>query len=125
MCTCHASFSDNSHDRPSRIHTIHKRVERDRFSTFRTELIGLFILWLFWISGAAVASVRSQLITYTTHSHESYVNAVYMGRPLLLPELRGLPDTYGYPRLLVDGLASSLSHLRCELDVQLRQWRTA
>ncbi|SJL14412.1 uncharacterized protein ARMOST_17868 [Armillaria ostoyae] len=38
------------------VRAIHKRVDNGFISTFRGELIGLFVLWLFWIVGAAKSS---------------------------------------------------------------------
>ncbi|KAF8208857.1 hypothetical protein K438DRAFT_1917225 [Mycena galopus ATCC 62051] len=38
------------------IRTIHRRVEDNLVSTFRGELIGLFIVWIFWIIGSSVAT---------------------------------------------------------------------
>ncbi|KAJ6619476.1 hypothetical protein B0H10DRAFT_1163509 [Mycena sp. CBHHK59/15] len=38
------------------IYTIHKRVEGNLVSTFRGELVGLFVIWFFWLVGAAIAS---------------------------------------------------------------------
>ncbi|KAJ7784650.1 hypothetical protein B0H16DRAFT_1402692 [Mycena metata] len=40
------------------IRTIHKRVEDNLVSTFRGELIGLFIIWMFWIVGTAIATTQ-------------------------------------------------------------------
>jgi len=38
------------------LYTIHKRVEDNLVSTFRGELVGLFIVWMFWIVGTAIAT---------------------------------------------------------------------
>lgn len=38
------------------IHSIHKRNENRFISTFRGELVGLFILWLMYLVGAAIAT---------------------------------------------------------------------
>ncbi|KAJ7212194.1 hypothetical protein GGX14DRAFT_622336 [Mycena pura] len=38
------------------IRTIHRRVEDNLVSTFRGELVGLFVIWLFWLVGAALAT---------------------------------------------------------------------
>ncbi|KAJ7175780.1 hypothetical protein C8R46DRAFT_1079439 [Mycena filopes] len=38
------------------IRTIHKRVDGNLVSTFRGELIGLFIVWMFWVVGTAIAT---------------------------------------------------------------------
>ncbi|KAJ7069858.1 hypothetical protein C8F01DRAFT_1114290 [Mycena amicta] len=38
------------------MYTIHKRVEGNLVSTFRAELVGLFIVWMFWIVGTAIAT---------------------------------------------------------------------
>ncbi|KAJ6557406.1 hypothetical protein DFH09DRAFT_1317528 [Mycena vulgaris] len=40
------------------IYTIHKRVENNLVSTFRGELIGLFIVWMFWLVGSAIATTQ-------------------------------------------------------------------
>ncbi|KAJ7780562.1 hypothetical protein DFH07DRAFT_949803 [Mycena maculata] len=40
------------------IHTIHKRVEDNLVSTFRGELVGLFIVWMFWLVGTAIATTE-------------------------------------------------------------------
>ncbi|KAJ7640531.1 hypothetical protein B0H17DRAFT_1023114 [Mycena rosella] len=39
------------------IRAIHRRVEDNLVSTFRGELIGLFIVWMFWLVGTAIATV--------------------------------------------------------------------
>jgi len=38
--------------------TIHKRVEDNLVSTFRAELVGLFIIWMFWLVGTAIATTQ-------------------------------------------------------------------
>jgi len=38
------------------IRTIHRRVEDNLVSTFRGELVGLFIIWMFWIVGTGIAT---------------------------------------------------------------------
>ncbi|KAJ7095942.1 hypothetical protein B0H15DRAFT_798377 [Mycena belliarum] len=38
------------------IFTIYRRVENNLVSTFRGELVGLFIIWMFWIVGTAIAT---------------------------------------------------------------------
>jgi len=38
--------------------TIHRRVEDNLVSTFRGELIGLFIVWMFWIVGTSIATTQ-------------------------------------------------------------------
>jgi len=40
------------------IRTIHKRVEDNLVSTFRGELVGLFIVCMFWLVGTAIASAQ-------------------------------------------------------------------
>jgi len=40
------------------IYTIYKRVEDNLVSTFRGELIGLFVLWMFWIVGTGIATTQ-------------------------------------------------------------------
>ncbi|KAJ7857739.1 hypothetical protein B0H14DRAFT_3864698 [Mycena olivaceomarginata] len=40
------------------IHTIYKRVENNLVSTFRAELIGLFVVWMFWIVGTGIATTQ-------------------------------------------------------------------
>lgn len=45
---------------------IHSRLEHPLFSSFRTELIGLFILLLFWLAGAAIATVSGHGVFKTT-----------------------------------------------------------
>ncbi|KAJ6584882.1 hypothetical protein B0H19DRAFT_1107001 [Mycena capillaripes] len=40
------------------IYTIHKRVEDNLVSTFRGELVGLFVIWMFWIVGTAIATTQ-------------------------------------------------------------------
>ncbi|CAK5270259.1 unnamed protein product [Mycena citricolor] len=40
------------------IRTIYQRVEGNLVSTFRGELVGLFVIWMFWTVGGAIASVR-------------------------------------------------------------------
>ncbi|KAJ7459778.1 hypothetical protein FB451DRAFT_1271510 [Mycena latifolia] len=38
------------------IRAIHKRVEDNLVSTFRGELVGLFVIWMFWLVGTAIAT---------------------------------------------------------------------
>ncbi|KAF7314203.1 hypothetical protein MKEN_00892500 [Mycena kentingensis (nom. inval.)] len=38
------------------IYTIHKRVSENYVSTFRGELVGLFVVWMFWLVGTAIAT---------------------------------------------------------------------
>ncbi|CAK5270258.1 unnamed protein product [Mycena citricolor] len=38
------------------IRTIYQRVEGNLVSTFRGELVGLFVIWMFWTVGGAIAS---------------------------------------------------------------------
>ncbi|KAJ7626689.1 hypothetical protein DFH06DRAFT_1273092 [Mycena polygramma] len=40
------------------IRTIHKRVDDNLVSTFRGELIGLFVIWMFWIVGTGIATTQ-------------------------------------------------------------------
>ncbi|KAJ7505398.1 hypothetical protein B0H11DRAFT_1978514 [Mycena galericulata] len=40
------------------IRTIHRRVEDNLVSTFRGELVGLFIIWMFWIVGTSIATTQ-------------------------------------------------------------------
>ncbi|KAF7365297.1 hypothetical protein MVEN_00401500 [Mycena venus] len=40
------------------IRTIHRRVEDNLVSTFRGELIGLFVIWMFWIVGTSIATTQ-------------------------------------------------------------------
>ncbi|KAJ7288415.1 hypothetical protein C8J57DRAFT_1280156 [Mycena rebaudengoi] len=40
------------------IRTIYKRVESNLVSTFRGELLGLFVVWMFWLVGTAIASAQ-------------------------------------------------------------------
>jgi len=40
------------------IRAIYKRVEDNLVSTFRGELVGLFIVWMFWIVGTAIATTQ-------------------------------------------------------------------
>ncbi|KAJ7644069.1 hypothetical protein FB45DRAFT_717368, partial [Roridomyces roridus] len=38
------------------IRTIYRRVDNNLVSTFRGELVGLFVVWMFWIVGSAIAT---------------------------------------------------------------------
>jgi len=40
------------------IRTIYRRVEDNLVSTFRGELVGLFIIWMFWLVGTAIATTQ-------------------------------------------------------------------
>lgn len=40
------------------LYCIYKRVQFQFVSTFRDEIIGLFVLWLFWIIGCSIATSR-------------------------------------------------------------------
>lgn len=89
------------------IFCIHKRFEKPYF-TFLSEIIGLAILWIFWIAGAGGATVsKIEICIYTCKNCLmnclSYI--VPLGKFIILPAIRSLPDFVRAGGVCMAGLA--------------------